>query len=171
MCVVVLVYRFESVEPAHIENSLSHSGVFSPSFSVHTCKHTHTHEAYPNLIHSKKAQPRWSIVWVLFSTVTAGWDNGEQLNCTQLIYFYLRKQIGCSAEGGRSESPNPTERSAEAGNQGRNLIFTKLCQLQLQLLGPVPFILNHLDNTVFSSMRCWCFCKLHKTYISKVIRG
>lgn len=35
-------------------------------------------------------------MWVLFSTVTGGWDNGAQLNCAQLIYFYLRKQIGCT---------------------------------------------------------------------------
>lgn len=42
-------------------------------------------------------------MWVLFSMVTGGWDNGAQLNCAQLIYFYLRKQIGCAArEGGLS---------------------------------------------------------------------
>lgn len=96
VCVVVLVYMFESVEPS----SLPLQSIFLP-LSLYT--HANTHTSYRNLFHSKKARSRWSIVWVLFSTVTAGWDNGEQLNCTQLIYFYLRKQIGCSArEGGLS---------------------------------------------------------------------
>lgn len=137
------------ISPPIQKKSLYPSRLFSPSFSPHT--HTNTQ---PILIwFFPKAWSQWSIVWVLFSTVTGGWDNGAQLNCAQLIYFYLRKQIGCTVRD-RGLSLKTPQKGPQRRQPGKKPHFTKLCQLQPQLLGSFPFTLRHLDNTIFSLKRC-----------------
>ena len=155
VCVCVCVCSpllFTGWRPPIEENHSTHyaSRLFSPSFSLHThtsvCKHTQHILIwfFPN------AWSQWSIVWVLFSMVTGGWDNGAQLNCAQLIYFLSVKTNWLHSQGWWSESQNPTKWSTEWDRQRRNLILTKVCQLQPQLLGSFPFVPHHLDNTIFS---------------------
>lgn len=81
-------------------------------------------------------------MWVLFSTVTGGWDNGAQLNCAQLIYFHLRKQIDCATgEGGLSleTAQKGPQRKTTRRRGEKKTNFTKLCQLRLQLSGCIMF--------------------------------
>lgn len=64
----------------------------------------HTH-GLPNLIRLKK-------VWVLFSTLAGGPDNGTGLNCTHLIYFYLSKTNWLRSQARVAATKNGPPRSA-----------------------------------------------------------
>ncbi len=105
-------------------------------------------------------------MWVLFSTVAGGWDNGAQLNCAQLIYFYLRKQIGCTVgDGGLSlktpEKGPPRETAREETSFYQTLSITTAI-IGILSLYAAPF---RQHNFLLVPLR------LHKAYISKVIRG
>ena len=55
--------------------------------------------------------------------VTGGWDNGAQLNCAQLIYFYQRKQIGFTAREGGVNLKTPQKGPQRETAREENLIL------------------------------------------------
>lgn len=62
-------------------------------------------------------------------------------------------------------APNPTKSSTEEKEPGKKSHFTKLCQLQLQLLGLFPVATKHLNNTTLSFKHHPClsgYNSLHK---------
>lgn len=125
--------------------------------SPHTHTHTHADTQHILIWFLPKAWSQWSIVWVLFSSVTGGWDNGTQLNCAQLIYFYLRKQIDCTTTEGSLSLETPTKRSTEEDGLGRNLILPNFVNYNRSHWDLFPFFLSffltqcHLENAVAAS--------------------
>lgn len=110
-------------------------------------------------------------MWVLFSTVTGGWDNGAQLNCTQLIYFYLGKQIGCAAsEAGLNLETLQKGPQREAARKETAIYQTlSITSTVIGILScyTAPFRQHDflLKGSLLAPLR------IHKAYISKVIRG
>lgn len=115
----------------------------------HTYTHMHPYSRPILIWFLPKAWSRRSTVWVLFSTVTGGWDNGAQLNCARLIYFYLRKQIGCTSwEGGlnlETSQKGPQRKAAR-----RNPISLNSVYYSLNYWDPFPSP-HHLENALLLS--------------------
>lgn len=139
-----------------------------------SASHTHADTACGNLILCKAPGLGGAVCGLCFSRWLGdfgGGDNGVQLNCAQIIYFYPKTNCLCSQPRRVRvrESQNPRVKVRRGRRRGKKPHFTKTlsvtntiirsCFLFFCFFFPPFFFFtpHHLENAAFPPFEC-CLC-------------